>query len=388
MGRNSRLAVTCSRWVWRSRSGSRRSSSSGRRSTSRSPRWTTSSFTWRRWRTGSCPKTSRYLQGSSASPPISTSTVMLGLALAARHRISETPARLATAWPRPPLTATRSPRKRKTSRKFDLPEALGPTRKFRSWSGRSTRLKLRQFWRRTWAKRRVERAADDLRVLILRSPWCRNPGPGVASRDAARGARRARTGSDPGLGRRQRPVDGRAPTPELGRALGQAGLDRGPQVLGDAHAAVLGAAHGAEVGPLGRRRRQRRVVHGARGDGVEAEVELIFPAELEPGPGEGVVPLPGPGMVLGQVGGVGRDPVGDDPVLDVLPVGQAQMLLGGDVAEHGRTQLADDGRPDGRGDVVVAGGDVGGQRPPGVEGGVVAELPLQLHVLPDAVERH
>lgn len=37
----------------------------------------------------------------------------------------------------------------------------------------------------------------------------------------------------------------------------------------------------------------------ARGDGVEAEVELILPAELEAGLGEGVVAVLGAGVSLG-----------------------------------------------------------------------------------------
>jgi len=48
---------------------------------------------------------------------------------------------------------------------------------------------------------------------------------------------------------------------------------------------------------------------------------------------QGVVMHAGGGVALGQVGGVGGDLVGDDAVLDVLTVGQAQVLLGRDVAD-------------------------------------------------------
>ena len=78
-------------------------------------------------------------------------------------------------------------------------------------------------------------------------------------------------------------------------------------------------------------------------------------------------------VALGQVRRVRRDLVGDDAVLDVLPVRQAQVLLGRDVAEHGRAVPADHGRADGRRDVVVARRDVGHQRPERVEGRLVAE---------------
>src|SRR5690606_11210715 len=96
----------------------------------------------------------------------------------------------------------------------------------------------------------------------------------------------------------------------------------------------------------------------------------------------------GGGVALGQVGGVGGDLVGDDAVFHVLTVGQAQVLLGRDVAEHGGAEPADHGRADGAGDVVIAGRDVGGQRAEGVEGRLVAVLQLLVHVLLDLVHRH
>ena len=43
------------------------------------------------------------------------------------------------------------------------------------------------------------------------------------------------------------------------------------------------AAHGAEVGGLGAFLREGFVVEFAGGLGVEAEVELVFPAEFEAG---------------------------------------------------------------------------------------------------------
>ena len=119
--------------------------------------------------------------------------------------------------------------------------------------------------------------------------------------------------------------------------------------------------------------------------GSSAEVELVLPAELEAGLAQRVVAVLGAGVALGQVGGVGGDLVGDDAVLDVLLVRQAQVLLGRDVAEHGAAVPADHGRADGAGDVVVAGGDVGGQRAERVERRLVAPLQLLGHVLLDQV---
>src|SRR5439155_8230985 len=134
--------------------------------------------------------------------------------------------------------------------------------------------------------------------------------------------------------------------------------------------------------------RKRLVVIGAGGVRVHRQVELVLPAELEAGRRQGVVPRLGAGVPLGQVGGVGGDLVGDYVLLDVVAVGQAEVLLGRHVAQHGRAVHPDHGRPDRRGDVVVPGGDVGGERAQRVEGRLVAPVQLELDVLPDLVHGH
>ena len=105
--------------------------------------------------------------------------------------------------------------------------------------------------------------------------------------------------------------------------------------------------------------RQGLVVVGARGVGVEANVELVLPTEVEARPREGVVAHLRGRMALGEIARMGGDAVGDDAHLHIVPVGQAQMLLGGDVAEHGATEPADHRRANARGDVVIARRDVG-----------------------------
>ena len=94
--------------------------------------------------------------------------------------------------------------------------------------------------------------------------------------------------------------------------------------------------------------------------GVEAEIELVLPPEFKPGLAQGVVAVLGAGVAFGEVGGVGGDFVGDDAVFDVFLVGQAEVFLGRDVTEHGAAVPADHGGADAAGDVIVAGGDVGG----------------------------
>ena len=76
------------------------------------------------------------------------------------------------------------------------------------------------------------------------------------------------------------------------------------------------------------------------------------------------------------------------PSLHVFFVGQAQMLFWRDVAEHGRAVPADHGRSDGRGDVVVAGRDVGDQRAQRVERSFVAEFVFFFHLLLDLIDRN
>ncbi|SLD07736.1 Uncharacterised protein [Mycobacteroides abscessus subsp. massiliense] len=139
---------------------------------------------------------------------------------------------------------------------------------------------------------------------------------------------------------------------------------------------------------LGRLGGQRLVVEFASGVRVQREIELILPAELEARLGQGIVAELCPRVPLGEIGGVSGDLVGDHTVLDVLAIRQAQVLLGGDVAQHRGPGLGDDGRADCRGDVVIRRSDIGGQRAQGVERGLFAEFFLELHVLDDLVHRY
>ena len=122
--------------------------------------------------------------------------------------------------------------------------------------------------------------------------------------------------------------------------------------------------------------------------GIEGQGELIRPAELEASLGERVVADLRRGVALGEVGGVGGDLVGDDAFTDVVLVRQAEVLLRGDVAEHGGSVPTNHRGTDGGRDVVVAWGDVGRERSQRVERRLVAPLELLVHVLLDHVHRH
>ena len=61
----------------------------------------------------------------------------------------------------------------------------------------------------------------------------------------------------------------------------------------------------------------------ASGFGIETEVKLIFPAEFEAGFGEGIVSVLGTGVTFCEVRSVSGEFVGDDPVFDILFVGES-----------------------------------------------------------------
>src|SRR5690606_3192626 len=118
-------------------------------------------------------------------------------------------------------------------------------------------------------------------------------------------------------------------------------------LLADPHAAPVVPAHGAEVGVDV----EVFVVVGTGGVFVVGEFEVLLPVEGRTSLGQFVVPVAGAGDAEGDVGGVGGDLVGDAAFLDVAALGQAQVLLGRDVAEHGGPVIRDGGGADATGDV-------------------------------------
>ena len=128
-------------------------------------------------------------------------------------------------------------------------------------------------------------------------------------------------------------------------------------------------------------------MHRTRGLGIEREGELFLPVEGVARVADGIVAIAGAGAVAGDVRSVGGDLVGDHAVLHVLLIGEAQVLLGRDVAEHAGAVPADERRADGAGDVVVAGRDVGNERAQRIEGRSEAVLDFLVDLLLDLVER-
>ena len=123
----------------------------------------------------------------------------------------------------------------------------------------------------------------------------------------------------------------------------------------------------------------------ARASRVDGVGEHLVPRDPAPCVAHAVVRLARAGNPLRDVGRMRGDLRGDEPLAHVVRVGQPQVLGRRDVAEEirprgGRHRPADRG-----GDVVVAGRDVGDQRPEHVEWCAVAEAFFQLHVGLDLV---
>src|SRR5205807_737660 len=82
------------------------------------------------------------------------------------------------------------------------------------------------------------------------------------------------------------------------RLLRHAGGGIVADLLADLHRAEFRPAHRAEMGELGALGRQGLVVELLRRLGVEREVELVAPAELETGAGQSIIPQARGGMAL------------------------------------------------------------------------------------------
>src|SRR5690606_34705622 len=119
-------------------------------------------------------------------------------------------------------------------------------------------------------------------------------------------------------------------------------------------AAPVMAAHGAEVGV----HIEVFVMEGAGGIRIEGELEVLLPVECGAGPGQFVVSVPRARNAEGHVGGMSRDLVGDAALLDVILLGQAQVLFRGDVAEHAGPVKPGSRRSNAARDVIVSGEDV------------------------------
>lgn len=131
-----------------------------------------------------------------------------------------------------------------------------------------------------------------------------------------------------------------------------------PDVFRDFHGAEVRAAHGAEVGVFRSFLREGFVVKLPRGDWIQAKVELVSPAKLEPGFAQGIVSELRPGVPFRKVCCVCRDFVSDDAIFHVLSVRQTEVFLRSDVTEHGAPIPTNHRGTDTARDVVISGRNV------------------------------
>src|ERR1700687_955543 len=157
--------------------------------------------------------------------------------------------------------------------------------------------------------------------------------------------------------------------------------------LSDIHGTEFRSAHGAELSFFVKIIGKRFVMHGFGGFGIERKLKLFIPIEEEAGITESVIAITRTGTMASNVGSMGGNFVGDNALLHVLGIGQAEVLLGSDVAKHGSAVPADHGGSDSAGDVVVAGGDVDDQRAEGIERRFVAPFHFLVDLFLDFVER-
>ena len=161
-----------------------------------------------------------------------------------------------------------------------------------------------------------------------------------------------------------------------------------PDLLGNLHGTKVGSTHGTKVSHLRSFSGKGLVVKGASRFRIQREIELILPPKLEPCLREGIVPGLSARMSFGQVGGVSGNLIGNDSVLDVFFVGQAQMLFGSHVTEHGAAEPPDHGRTNGGGHVIIAWSDVGGEWTQGVKRCFKAFFQLFFHIDLDQMHGH
>jgi len=106
----------------------------------------------------------------------------------------------------------------------------------------------------------------------------------------------------------------------------------------------------------------------ARTLGIEAQIKLIVPTKFEARLRQRIVPKLRPRPTLGQIGRMRCDFVSDDARTNILFIRKTKVFFGSYIAEHRSTVPSNLGRTNRARDVIVAGGDVGDERPQSVNG--------------------
>src|SRR5690606_25969040 len=81
-----------------------------------------------------------------------------------------------------------------------------------------------------------------------------------------------------------------------------------------------------------------------------------------------------------------RNLVGDASLLDVVLLGEPEMLFGRHITQHARAMITGRCCTNRAGDVIITGENICHQGPQNIEGGPMTKAPLQLHIVFDLVE--
>src|SRR5260370_13519652 len=108
---------------------------------------------------------------------------------------------------------------------------------------------------------------------------------------------------------------------KLLRHLPHALLPRfGAYLMRNAHGAEFRSAHGAEMSDFVPFLWHRLVMKGAGLVGVQLEIKLVLPPEIEARPRDRIVAIAGTRVTFCQIGGMRGDLVSDHPGLDIITI--------------------------------------------------------------------
>mmetsp|Transcript_10070 Transcript_10070/g.13128 ORF Transcript_10070/g.13128 Transcript_10070/m.13128 type:complete len:210 (-) Transcript_10070:169-798(-) len=127
-------------------------------------------------------------------------------------------------------------------------------------------------------------------------------------------------------------------------------------------------------------------MEGTGSDRVQGQIELIIPTEFKSRLGQRVIAILSSGQTLGQVSCMGSDFVSNDTSLNIITVGETQMLLGSDVTEHGSSKGGNVGSTNSRGNVIITWCDIRSKRTKSVEGCLHTPFKLVSHIFRNLVE--
>mmetsp|Transcript_10666 Transcript_10666/g.13839 ORF Transcript_10666/g.13839 Transcript_10666/m.13839 type:complete len:295 (-) Transcript_10666:1007-1891(-) len=159
-------------------------------------------------------------------------------------------------------------------------------------------------------------------------------------------------------------------------------------IFSDFHGAEFWPTHRTEVGGFSSVSWDGFVVVCPSSDWVKSKVELIFPSEFKSGFRKSIIPVLSIWVSLCKISSMSCNSVSNQPSFDIITVWQPQMFLWGNITQHSAAHCTNICSANARGNVIVSGSNISGQRAQGVERSFMAPLQLVLHIDRDFVKRH